>query len=381
MPDGARSNAQRLGVAALIVGLAVVLYFAKVREGMADFEVYRRAAGRAVAAENLYRPEDGHYQYKYFPLFAIVMAPLSWVDQTTARAAWYAFSFVLLYLFVRGAIRRLPNPRLSRRALGWLTVLFVGKYYARELFLGQTNLLFAMTLLGALSAIAAGARKTAGVCAALAVFVKPYGLILLPWLAVAAGLPGLLAFTAVLAAGLFAPALVYGWSGNLQQLHGWYRTVTDTSAPNLLKEENISFATAWAKWLGQGPGATHLAIVTGLVAIAVAAWVLARRQSVKSPSYLEVGLLMMLVPVLSPQGWDYLLLLATPAILCLLDRWRETTLVWRGIAAAGLALMSFTIFDLMGRSLYGDAMRLSVDTIAVMVTAACVTNLRLMALA
>jgi hypothetical protein len=43
--------------------------------------------------------------------------------------------------------------------------------------------------------------------------------------------------------------------------------------------------------------------------------------------------------------------------------------------------MSFTIFDLMGRSLYGDAMRLSVDTIAVMVTAACVTNLRLMAVA
>lgn len=370
--------------AALVLGLlalAALLYFAKVREGMADFEVYRRAAGRAQAGENLYRPEDGHYQYKYFPLFAIAMAPLAWMDGPTARAAWFAVSFVLLCVFVRAAVRRLPDPRLSRRALTWLAVLFVGKFYARELFLGQTNLLFAMTLIGALAAAASGARKTAGVCAALAVFVKPYGLILVPWLAVAAGVTGLGAFALVLAVGLVAPAAIYGWSGNIQQLLEWWRTVSDTSAPNLLKEENISFATAWAKWIGPGFTAVRLALATGIAALAAAGWVLAKRRGIRNPSFLEVGLLMMLVPVLSPQGWDYLLLLSTPAILCLLDRWRETSPGWRVACGIGLALMSFTIFDLLGRSLYAQAMNLSVVTVGVMITIVCVANLRLRALA
>ena len=199
----------------------------------------------------------------------------------------------------------------------------MGKFYARELFLGQTNILLGVILLGALAAAGRGAVKTSGACLALAVFVKPYALILLPWLMLATGLQGLAAFSVVLAAGVLAPALSYGWSGNIDQMLGWYRTVTDTSAPQLMKEENISFATMWAKWVGPGQGARVMATATSLLAVAVTALIFAWRRRVASPSYLEFGLLLMLVPVLSPQGWDYLLLLSTPAILCIVDRWRD----------------------------------------------------------
>ena len=54
-----------------------------------------------------------------------------------------------------------------------------------------------------------------------------------------------------------------------------------------------------------------------------------RRARVSSPSYLEFGLLMLLVPLISPQGWDYVLLLATPAVVCLVDRFDEVTMPWR----------------------------------------------------
>ena len=70
------------------------------------------------------------------------------------------------------------------------------------------------------------------------------------------------------------------------------------------------------------------------------------------PAYLEFGLLMMLVPLLSPQGWDYVLLLATPAAVCLVDRFREMPRPWRIVTAVAFAFMSFTIFDLLGRTLY-----------------------------
>ena len=75
--------------------------------------------------------------------------------------------------------------------------------------------------------------------------------------------------TRVLLAGLLLPAVFYGWQGNLHEIAAWYRTVTDTSAPNLLVPENISLATMWAKWIGVGPLAARLAIATGVAALAV----------------------------------------------------------------------------------------------------------------
>ena len=229
-------SVRTIALALILTTFATALYLVKIDTGMVDFEVYRRAAFRAPDAINLYQPDDGHYQYKYWPLFAFAVAPLAWADHDSARAGWYAFSFVLLCVFIWGAMRLVPEPRLTRRALVWFAILFMGKFYARELFLGQTNLLLGVILLASLAAAGTGARKTAGACLALGVFVKPYALILLPWLVLTAGVQGVASFAGVLTLGILAPALSYGWSGNLGQMLGWYRTVTDTSAPQLLKE-------------------------------------------------------------------------------------------------------------------------------------------------
>ena len=104
----------------------------------------------------------------------------------------------------------------------------------------------------------------------MAVFVKVYALVLLPWLALALGLPAVLGFMAVLAAGLLLPIPVYGWDGNLALLAGWYHTVTSTTAPNLLLRHAISFAAMWAKWLGPGTLASVLALASVIVAWAAA---------------------------------------------------------------------------------------------------------------
>jgi hypothetical protein len=122
-------------------------------------------------------------------------------------------------------------------------------------------------------------------------------------------------------AGLIAPAVTYGWQANLTEVAGWYRTVTDTTAPNLLNAENISFATLWAKWLGPGAMASRLALATDVAALGLFAIVFALRRRASQPLYLEFGLLMLLVPMLSPQGWDYVLLIAAPAFFLLFDRW------------------------------------------------------------
>jgi hypothetical protein len=182
------------------------------------------------------------------------VAPLAWADHDTARVGWYALLVLpplRVHLGPRCGWFRIPGSAGVR----WSGLQFShGQVLRARAVLGQTNILLGVILLGALAAAGRGAMKTAGACLALAVFVKPYALILVPWLLLTAGIEGLAAFSVVLAAGVLAPALSYGWSGNIDQMLGWYRTVTDTSAPQLMKEENISFATMWAKWVGPGQG-------------------------------------------------------------------------------------------------------------------------------
>jgi hypothetical protein len=220
-----------------------------------------------------------------------------------------------------------------------------------------------------------------GALIGLAIFVKPYAAVFLPWVLVTQGLIPAAVAVVVVAAGLSLPSVIYGWQGNLDLLAAWYRTVTSSTPANLLVNDNISLAAMWAKWIGPGSRAAVLATASGAAALGavVLAWL--RRQDVFSPEYLEFGLLMLLVPLLSPQGWDYVLLLATPAVLCVVDRWRELTPAWRWPLVAALVLMCLTQFDLMGRELYGRFMALSIVSVAALGVAAGLVHLRAMKLA
>ena len=47
------------------------------RAELVDLAAPRRAAARFLAKETLYRPDDGHYQFKYLPAFAPLMVPFT----------------------------------------------------------------------------------------------------------------------------------------------------------------------------------------------------------------------------------------------------------------------------------------------------------------
>jgi hypothetical protein len=364
----------------LFLAVTATLYGTKIRQEMVDFEVYRTAGRRALAAEPLYRPSDEHFQFKYLPAFALAMAPFALIDAEAAKAIWFALSAGLLTAYLRWSVRGLPERRRSERVLLWLTAALMLKFYAHELTLGQTNILLGSLMVGALLATQVDEPRVAGILIGLAAFVKPYALLLLPWLAFSAGAPAALACFIVLVAGLVLPAFVYGWTGNVELLVAWILTITGSTAGNLLGADNVSLAAMWAKWLGAGTAATALATITtgGLLGLVATVWV--RRQNVDNPDYLECALLMLLVPLLSPQGWDYVLLLGTPAVVCLLDRWSEVSQRWQVAIALSLGLMGLTIFDLMGRALYAQFMALSIVSVAAMGTALALTHLRWRAL-
>ena len=362
----------------IAVTAATVMLFVGVRgrRDFWDFEVYRTAGIRALAGEPLYRADDGHYQFKYWPAFAMAMTPMSLLPPEAAKFVWFGLSIGLLIYYLTRAARLLPQRRSSERwVIGWTLVLTM-KFIVKELVNGQTNVLLGVLVLLAAMAVERQRPLQAGALIAVAAVVKPYALLLLPWVAVSSGVGALATAVGALGAAWLLPVLLYGWAGNLALTSAWYATVTSTTAPNLLFPENISFAAMWAKWIGSGPLAAGLAGASGIAVLVLAAVVWLRRLTVGRPAFLEVSLLLLLMPLVSPQGWDYVLLAALPGFMCLIDRFRERTRIWQGVTALGFLLTSFTIFDVLGRHLYLQAMALSVVSVGAVLLAASLADLR-----
>jgi hypothetical protein len=363
-----------LGILAL-VSLAA-LFTTRVSHRMPDLEVYRTAGSRAIAAQPLYREEDGHYQFKYLPAFALLAAPLAMMPLAVAKALWFAVSSVLMLVLLWLSLRALPAIHRPPALLLAATFVAMAKFYAHELVLGQVNLLFAVLVVRAIVSMESGRETSAGILLALAVVVKPYGAIFAPWLATRRAGAAFVAMMVALALVVLLPAARYGWSGNLRLLAGWWHTITATTPPNLTNPDNVSLGAMFARYLGPGSTASILAAVAALALLGGAAIVMAGRGRLRAPEALEGALLLLLIPVLSPQGWDYVLLIATPAIMLLLDTLRLLPRGLRYATGTAIALVAFVIYDLVGRDFYRAFMHLSIITMCVVIEAAALITLR-----
>lgn len=367
----------------LLLVLAIVslagLFTTRVERKMPDFDVYRTAGARVIARQPLYRESDGHYQFKYLPVFAILVSPTALVPERDAKALWFACSAFLMPVLLGLSLAALPVIRRPPALLLALTFVAMAKFYAHEMVLGQVNLLFATLATLALVWLRRGREGAAGLVFALTVAVKPYAIIFLPWLATRRRHAAL----AVMAGGglglLLVPAAWYGWHANSQLLAAWWHTVRSTTEPNVLNSDNVSLAALFARWTGSESLAGPLSALAGAVLLLVCAVVMLARRALPAdahPETLEGSLLLLIVPLLSPQGWDYVLLVGTPAVMLLIDNW---SLLPRGLrfgSAAALAAVAFSIYDLMGREAYAAFMHLSVITVCVLIEFAALATLR-----
>lgn len=366
----------RLLLALLAVVCLSVLFTTRVARKMPDFEVYWTAGARALAAQPLYRAEDGHYQFKYLPAFAVLAVPLALLPLGVAKALWFALSAVLMLLLLGLSLLTLPGARRPPPLLVVVTFIAMAKFYAHELLLGQVNLLFAVIVTTAVLLLRRDRGALAGLLLGLAVVVKPYAVLFAPWLATRRSKQPFVVMLAALAIALVLPAAHYGWQPNLHLLAGWWTTIAGTSAPNVLNQDNVSLAAMFAKWNGEGTTAATLAALTSVVLLALAAIVIAGRGRLDVPDPLEASLVLVLIPLLSPQGWDYVFLICTPAVMLLVN---DLDVLPRGLriaTAAAIAVVALSIYDLVGRQAYAAFMAVSGITICFLVEYVALVTLR-----
>jgi Glycosyltransferase family 87 len=373
-----RASAARTRV--LLVVLAVVsltaLFTTRVSRKMPDFQVYWTAGARALEAQPLYRAEDGHYQFKYLPAFAVLASPVALVPLPTAKAAWFGVSALLMMALLWLSLRAMPELRRPAPLLLVLTFLAMAKFYAHELVLGQVNLLFGAIVVLAIVWMRQGRDAAAGLLLAIAVVVKPYAVIFAPWLATRNHRAAFGTMLGALILLLLLPAVRYGWQGNLHLLADWWQTVMTTTTPNLVNPDNVSLSAMFSKWLGVNSAAPVLAAIVSAALLLIAGIVIAGRGALKTPDTLEASILLLLIPLLSPQGWDYVFLIGTPAVMLLLN---DAGALPRGLRIAALvaiAIVALTIYDLVGRDVYAAFMQLSIVTVCVVIEVAALAALR-----
>jgi hypothetical protein len=348
----------------------------RITSGMRDFEVYHTAAGRAAAGAPLYRAEDEHYQFKYLPAFAVFARPLALLPLESAKIVWFFSSVLLLFFLIRGSLRLLP----IRRRPAWLLVavgaMAMGKFIGHELGLGQVNLLLAATVVAATLALRRGADALAGALLVVAVVVKPYAILFLPWIAAQQRWRAVAAASIGGVATLFAPVPAYGLDGALALHQAWWTTVTESTGPNLLNQDNVSVAAMFAKWLSPGALATTLAAVTSLALLTVAVLVIAFRRGVPAPEGLEAALLLTLLPLLSPQGWDYVFLVSTPAVILIANEHDRLPAWLRALSAVAIATVGLSLYDVLGRERYAAFMALSIISVCFLIVVGALAALR-----
>ena len=359
--------------------LAAVLFFAaiyaiRIREDMVDFSVNHQAGARFAAGEELYRTSDGHFMFKYFPISAALYAPLTFFPLEVAKVFWYAFIVACAVLAFRTCGRLVSGGEPRRWPFYVLPPLILAKFCLRELKLGQINLVVTLVLLMMTASLLAGRRGRAGLLWGIATALKPYGLIFLPYWVVTRNLAALGAGLAVLAAGFLAPSLRYGVSGNLALHRSWFETLSASTPDQLAVADNVSFAGALTKWTGSEAFASQAFLVVLAALAGLILWAILRGRGLPRPALFECALLLTLIPLVSPLGWDYQLLTSMLAVTLLIDRFPE--LPARAVLGLSFAVIALSIYDLMGRSAYQAFMNASVLTVCYAVVLAYLFDVR-----
>jgi hypothetical protein len=374
-------NRVRLVAACALLAAAIGGFMLRVSRDMRDFEVPWTSGVRASLAEPLYRAEDEHYQFKYLPAFAVLAIPLGLLPLQVAKGVWFVGAVGLLVALIALSVRLLPEQRKKTTLLVVSAIVVLAKFYARELDMGQVNLPFAVAVTGALLAMKVKRDLLAAALIVLSIAIKPYGALLLPVVLVRQQRAAIVATAVGCLLLVLLPLPLYGWSGTVGLHQGWWGTVTETTAPNLLNPDNVSLASMYGKWFGISRLSTVLAAASSLVLLAGVMMVFLRRRSVPFPEGLEGSLLLLLIPLLSPQGWDYVLLIATPAVVYLANYLDTLPRPLRVMTAVAGLTIGLSLFDIMGRAAYAAFMGAAVISVCALVLVAALSTLRVRAVA
>jgi hypothetical protein len=347
-----------LRIAGIVILLAVLTlgYFASIGKDSTDFGVCYKAGQRIGLGEELYRPSDGHLQYKYAPIAADFYRLFAFFPWETAKVLWYVLSLLALAATGWLSFRLIPEPKRKAGFVLGMTFLIMLKYLGRELQLGQVNILI-IFMLTAMSVLFTERKDFwAGVVWGVSLIFKPYALVFLPYFALKKRAKVLVGGAAAVAAGLILPAINYGFRGNWDVLKAWKSTLSQ-STPGLLTVGDNASLFAFVLKLFRGQWSPAVIAILGLSTTAIGLGLLTmmfkkKDDDPRTSEVTELAFLFVLIPLFSPLGWYYNYLYGFLAVAVILYRLGDSPAGLKWAAIVNLFLIGGTLREVLGKTLF-----------------------------
>jgi hypothetical protein len=352
-----------------------------------DVEVYIHGARLMLAGEHIYgTPEPrGQQYYLYLPLFALLVAPLTFIPFNAAVVLWAALTAALAWWIVVAFFRSMTGesflllPHKARWVIGFFTILLTLRALLYHMDIGQANLLVMAVVVFGLGLLATGRPFAAGAAIGLSIVLKIVALPLSILFFVQGRVRVVTGIACGIAVGLLLPAVFLGFERNLSYVSYWLNDVI-LAADDLRATRywplnmNYSLAAQLYRFFGDvvafehdglhysvtlftlPDGALRLAgklvpIATAL-AIAAYAWLYRRRDPLIS-LWGGAALSFCLAPVFSTMSHKHYFVMLLPAHLYVVYLWYGLNLKdrwFRGLVALSfvVAILSTTLFDYLG---------------------------------
>ncbi len=363
-----RNTLPVLAVAVVLLILVLVFVF-RIRHDMEDFSVNFEAGKRLRVAETLYRVEDEHYQFKYLPASAILYAPLTLFSFPVAKTIWYVLILACSGLMIFLSFRHLPQTKHRTFYVWLIPFLVLLKYFFREWDLGQINTVVSVVLLLMILSLIKGANTSrseywAGILWGIAVALKPYAAIFLLYLILKQKWKALFSGLVTLGIALLLPTFYYGFRGNWEVHKEWIATLSKSTPTLLTTQDNISLIALFQKWMGDQSSAFWLAgiAIAGLALLIFGMILLGWKRD--HATFLEGAALLLCIPLVSPLGWDYTLIMSLPLLMLVIDNFARYSRFWQIILVFNLLITAITFYDLVGAQAYKLFMSWSVTTLS-----------------
>ena len=340
----------------LLISLFTLAYLVHIQKDMSDFGVCYKNGQRIIRGETLYRVSDGHLQFKYAPVSALIYAPLALLPYETAKVIWYVLELCLLFALFWVSYKLLPSRLKGPWFILGLSFLALLKFIGREIELGQVNILIIFVLIMMLRTVVKKKDVPAGILWGISLFVKPYALIFLPYFILKKRFKLIATGLIVLIVGLALPVLPFGFKGNLLVLKEWAFTLSRSTPGQIAAGDTASlYAFLWKILPGHPDFWTmFLWLVIGSAVGVVFLWMMGegRKRDLNMPEILEAAFLMILIPFFSPLGWNYNYLYSVLAVVLILNYWPKFPHVWKYVLAVDLILIGATLQEVLGKTLF-----------------------------
>jgi len=340
----------------LLISLFTLAYLVHIQKDMSDFGVCYKNGQRIIRGETLYRLSDGHLQFKYAPVSALIYAPLALLPYETAKVIWYILEICLLFTVFWISYKLLPSRLKGPWFVLGLSFLALLKFIGREIELGQVNILIIFVLIMMLRTVVKKKDVPAGILWGISLFVKPYALIFLPYFILKKRFKLIATGLIVLIVGLALPVLTFGFKGNLLVLKEWAFTLSRSTPGQIAAGDTASlYAFLWKILPGHPDFWTmFLWLVIGSAVGVVFLWMMGegRKRDLNMPEILEAAFLMILIPFFSPLGWNYNYIYSVLAVVLILNYWPRFPLAWKYVLAVDLILIGATLQEVLGKTLF-----------------------------